>query len=274
MIGKIAFIGAGAMAEAIISGIVEGNIMEAKDITVTNRSNQERLTELNKCYGVEVTQDKEAMINHADIIVLSMKPNDVATAIKPIKGFIKPNQLIISVIAGITTDQLLEVFGIDVAIVRAMPNTSAFIGKSATAITPGVHTTKQQLEISELLFKTIGMCIVIEEKDMHTVTSISGSGPAYIYYLVEAMEEAAIESGLDKDVAHAFITQTIIGAGEMLKQTDKPTQTLRREITSPSGTTEAGLKALMDHNFKDAVHACVKSARTRSIELSAEVFKQ
>lgn len=274
MLKKVSFIGAGSMSEAIIAGIIKSNFLNPTQVFVTNRTNKERLNRLHKQYGVQVTHDKEAVILGADIIVLSMKPADVMSAIDPIKKYIKPNQLIISVIAGISTDYLLTLFDKEVPIIRVMPNTSASIGFSATAIATGKNVSDQQLELSESLFKTIGTTKTIEEDDMHVVTGISGSGPAYVYYLVEAMEKAAIEAGLDKDVAQSLITQTIIGAGEMLKQSGKSAQTLREEITSPSGTTEAGLKTLATYDFKEAVIACVNSAKDRSKELGEKITKQ
>lgn len=274
MLKKIAFIGAGSMSEAIIAGIIKSNFLNPAQVFVTNRTNKERLETLHKRYNVQVSHDQESVILGADIVVLSMKPADVTSAVDSIRKYIKPNQLIISVIAGISTSYLLTLFDQEVPVVRVMPNTSASIGFSATAIAGGKNVSDQQLTLSESLFKTIGTTKMIEEDDMHTVTGISGSGPAYVYYLVEAMEEAAIEAGLHKDVAQSLITQTIIGAGEMLKHSGKTAQTLRKEITSPSGTTEAGLKTLAAYDFKEAVIACVNSAKDRSKELGEKITKQ
>jgi len=267
MVNKIAFIGAGSMAEAIFSGIISSNFIQADKIFVTNRANQERLNELHKKYQVQCIHDKEKVIHNADVIVLSMKPTDVESAIVPIKKHIKSNQLIISVIAGISTDHLSELIGENSPIIRVMPNTSASIGFSATAIARGKEVTEEHIEITESLFQTIGTTVLIDEEDMHTVTAISGSGPAYVYYLVEAMEKAATEAGLDQDIAKSLITQTLLGAGKMLQHSGKSAQTLRENITSPAGTTEAGIKTLAKYDFEEAVIACVKSARNRSIEL-------
>ncbi len=270
MVNKIAFIGAGSMAEAIISGMTNSNFVQANKIFVTNRANQVRLNELHKQYQVQCTHDKEKVIADADVIVLSMKPADVKSAIDPIKRYIKPNQLIISVIAGISTDDLSTLIDKNVSVIRAMPNTSASIGFSATAIAKGKRVTVEQIKLAKSLFQTIGTTAIIEEKDMHTVTAISGSGPAYVYYLVEAMEKAAIEAGLDQEIAKSLITQTILGAGEMLKHSGKSAELLRKEITSPSGTTEAGIKTLAKYDFEKAVKECVESARNRSIELGGK----
>lgn len=264
---KIAFIGAGSMAEAIISGMISKEFIENKQIWVTNKDNQARLTEIKEKHGVSISQEKEAVLSGAEVIILSTKPYDVENAIKSITPYLTENQLLMSVIAGVSTAQITEMIGKDVPVVRAMPNTSASIGYSATAISQGEFASKEDMMIAERLFTSIGTVNVVKEAQMHIVTGISGSGPAYIYYLVEAMEEAAIQEGLDSVTAIELITQTIIGAGMMLNTSDLPVDVLRENVTSPKGTTEAGLKALAEHDFKEAVIACVKSATNRSKEL-------
>lgn len=267
MLKKISFVGAGSMAESIIAGIVNEKHLRPDQIFVTNKDNKERLERLSERYHVQCTTDREAAITDADVIVLSMKPHDLNPAIEAIKMHIRPNQVIISVLAGVSIDYISSIVGQDVPVVRAMPNTSASIGFSATAIARDNVVTDEQLDAIVSLFDTIGTTTVIDEKDMHTVTGLSGSGPAYIYYLAEAMEEVAVKSGLDKEVAKALIMQTIIGAGKMLKRSGEPAEVLRKKITSPNGTTQAGLETLDELNFQEAIIACVKSARVRSIEL-------
>jgi pyrroline-5-carboxylate reductase len=264
---KVAFIGAGAMAEAIISGIIYKNILRSGQITVANKNNHERLKRLVEKYQIQSMKNKALQVNEADIIVLSTKPYDLKEAIRSVKAYIRPEQLIISVIAGISTDEITAFIGKDNPVIRAMPNTSASIGFSATALSAGNHASLNHVNEAEKLFTGIGDTAIVDEKDMHIVTGISGSGPAYFYYMVEAMEEAAIESGLNKDTARLLITQTIIGAGEMLKKSDEPAAALRRKIMSPAGTTEAGINTLDKNNFKQIILDCVKSARNRSIEL-------
>ncbi|ASN03779.1 pyrroline-5-carboxylate reductase [Virgibacillus necropolis] len=267
MLRKISFVGAGSMAESIIAGIVKEKNLHPDQIFVTNKDNKDRLERLKNRYHVQCTTDKEAAITGADIVVLSMKPHDLMAAVEAMKMHIKPNQVIVSVLAGVSIDYISSIVGRDVPVVRAMPNTSASIGFSATAIARDNKVSDEQLNAILSLFGTVGTTTVIEEKDMHTVTGLSGSGPAYIYYLAEAMEEVAVKSGLDKEVAKSLIMQTIIGAGEMLKRSGEPAEVLRKKITSPNGTTQAGLKTLDELNFQEAVIEGVKSARDRSIEL-------
>lgn len=267
MVNKVAFIGAGSMAEAIISGMINSNFIQADKVFVTNRANQERLKELHNHYQIQCTHDKEKVLEAADIIILSMKPADVESGIDPIKRYIKPNQLIISVIAGISTDYLSSLIGKNIPIIRVMPNTSASIGFSATALSKGQNVSDHHIKMAESLLQTIGTTVIVAEEDMHTVTAISGSGPAYVYYLVEAMEKAAVEAGLDQNIAKSLISQTILGAGEMLQQSGESASTLRKRITSPAGTTEAGIKTLARYEFEKAIIECVKSASNRSVEL-------
>lgn len=264
---KIAFIGAGSMAEAIISGILQQKLITEEQIYVTNKSDIERLKSLHERYNVITDVDKARVIKGAKIVVLSMKPQDVEEAAKDIKPFINEDQLIISVIAGVPTDRIQNLLEKEIPIVRAMPNTSASIGMSGTAISQGRLAKDQHMQIAKQLFDTIGLTVVVAEEDMHIVTAISGSGPAYIYFLVEAMEEAAVEAGFARETAHKLIVQMIKGASDMLKTSHKSAKQLREEITSPQGTTEAGLKMLEKYNFQEALKACVNHARDRSIEL-------
>lgn len=270
MFNKVAFIGAGSMAEAIISGMLTTSFLQSEQIAVMNKNNQERLNRLARCYGVQCSAVKAEVLDGADIIILSMKPSDIKAAVASIKDDVQVEQLVVSVVAGVSTDDIASLFDRAVPVVRAMPNTSASIGYSATAITKGKHATEDHVLESASLFDTIGTTTIVREADMHTVTGISGSGPAYFYYMVEALEKVAVESGLDREVAEELITQTVIGAGEMLKHSGKSAASLRENITSPNGTTQAGVETLAKHDFESIIKECVSNARKRSMELGGE----
>ncbi|AGT32648.1 pyrroline-5-carboxylate reductase [Geobacillus genomosp. 3] len=263
---SIAFIGAGSMAEALIAGMTK-TFCHPEQIVVTNRQNRARLGELERTYGVRAAQNVHLAVERADIVILAMKPKDVAEAMAAVAPAIRPNQLILSLLAGVTTETIEQLAGRDVAVVRAMPNTSAAVGLSATAIAGGRFASEQHLETAKQLFETVGIVTVVPERDLHAVTGLSGSGPAYVYYLVEAMEKAAADIGLERNVAKTLILQTIIGAAEMLKASDKHPSVLRREVTSPGGTTEAGIGVLEQYRFQEAIAACIRRAATRSEEL-------
>ncbi|HHY72230.1 MAG TPA: pyrroline-5-carboxylate reductase [Bacillus bacterium] len=265
------FIGAGSMAEAMVAGMLKSKLFEKKQVIVTNRSDTERLQYFKQQYGVYGTHNQAEALKNADVIILAMKPKDVAVALDEIKPYITEKQLLISVIAGVSTKSMEDLLGIHIPIIRAMPNTSATIGQSATAISQGTYANEGHETIAETLFLTIGTVSIVNEEDLHAVTGLSGSGPAYIYYLVEAMEKAAVDLGLAKDVSKELILQTLIGAAEMLKSSPKQPATLRKEVMSPGGTTEAGLKVLEQYNYQEAMIQCIKRAATRSQELGVEI---
>ena len=267
MVKQVTFIGAGSMAEAIIAGMINKQFLTKEQIIVTNKENEERLAELEAKYGVVTTQDKEKALQDAELVIFATKPYDLEPAIDDVKPFVKKDQLILSVIAGISTDFISDKLAQDVAVIRTMPNTSATIGYSATAIAKGKYANDAHIDVAKEVFSAIGVVSVVEEDQMHIVTGISGSGPAYIYYLVEAMEKAAMDHGLDQTTAKQLITQTVIGAGHMLEKVAEPVATLRENVTSPNGTTAAGIDTLASYDFQKAVESCVANATKRSREL-------
>ncbi|MGZ0086235.1 pyrroline-5-carboxylate reductase ProI [Caldibacillus thermoamylovorans] len=267
----IALIGAGSMAEALIAGMTKA-FCRPTDVIVANRQNRARLEELARRYGVRVAPSVREAAEQADIIVLAMKPKDVVEAMHTIAPALGAAPLILSLLAGVTTETIERLAGRAIPVVRAMPNTSAAVGLSATAIAGGRFAAKEHLEVAKQLFETVGIVAVVPERDLHAVTGLSGSGPAYVYYLVEAMEKAASDIGLEPDVAKPLILQTIIGAAEMLKASDKHPSVLRREVTSPGGTTEAGIGVLEQYRFQEAVIACIRRATARSEELGSALL--
>ena len=268
---KIAFIGAGAMAEAIISGITSRKDFDASNVTAINRSNQERRTFLNQTYGISTTTDYQSLLQDANIVFLAVKPKDILQALSDIKHYIKKDMLIISVIAGVSISSIETILQQKVAIIRTMPNTSATIGKSATAITSNEYVTNEQLQSATSLLQTIGKVTIVNEEQLDAVTGLSGSGPAYIYYFIEAMEAAAEQLGLEKEAAKELIVQTVIGAAEMLQHSPKTPAQLRTEVTSPGGTTEAGLKVLQERDIQKAFIDCVVAASRQSEQLGQKL---
>ncbi|MBP2240783.1 pyrroline-5-carboxylate reductase [Cytobacillus eiseniae] len=268
---KLAIIGAGSMAEALLSGIVKNKLMDSKQIWMTNKADHEKLIALQNQYGVQTTYDLEAIFQDVDAVILAVKPKDAAEAISYIKSYLKEGLLLISVMAGVGIQTIEKLVDPSLAIVRAMPNTSAAIGKSATALAINTKVSPTQLELSLNIFKTVGLTTTVQEDQLDAVTGLSGSGPAYIYYLAEAMEKSAIDSGLEKDVAKELIIQTLIGAAEMLAKSKKEPEQLRKEVTSPGGTTEAGLKILETYRVQHAFIDCIKEATAQSKRLGEHI---
>ncbi|ART77056.1 pyrroline-5-carboxylate reductase [Sutcliffiella horikoshii] len=271
---KIAFIGAGSMAEAIIAGLLKQGICAKEDITVTNKQDQQRLESLKDKYGVTIMENKEAAVKGANVIFLAMKPKDAKDGIQAIKSYVTKEQLIVSVLAGISTDVIQDLFEQELRVIRSMPNTSAAIGLSATAIAKGSLATESDLTLVQSLFSAIGLCTIVEEDQLHAVTGVSGSGPAYIYYIAEAMEKAALAQGLDTEVAKKLVSQTLLGAAHMLQETDKDAEVLRREVTSPGGTTQRGISVLDDWKVSEAFENCIKGATERSREMGEELAEK
>lgn len=263
---KIVFIGAGSMAEALIHGWINKEVVEAKNIYIKNRSNLERLQELKKSYGVHILENIEDL-NDADLVILAMKPKDAKAACESIAPYLSENTAILSVLAGISIESIENVLGAR-PIARVMPNTSATIGMAASGIAFNQFVNEQQKSMYLQMLEAVGIVIEVEEDKLHAVTALSGSGPAYIYYLLEAWENIGTEFGLSKEMVRKLMVQTLAGAASMLQTVQEEPCVLRQKVTSPGGTTEAGIKALEQYRFNEAVYACVKSAEARSRELA------
>ncbi|KKB36217.1 pyrroline-5-carboxylate reductase [Bacillus thermotolerans] len=264
---KTAFIGAGSMAEAVITGAISSGALAADQIHVINKCNKERLEELKSRYGIHTSYDTAEILKDSHIVVLATKPKDAKDAIQKVKKHLSPSALIISLMAGVTIDFIAHETSASHAIIRAMPNTSATIGKSATAIALNEHVTEEQKMTALALFSSIGLTKIVKEEQLDAVTGLSGSGPAYIYYVAEAMEQAAEEIGLEKEVAKPLIIQTLLGAAEMLSATDGEAEQLRKAVMSPGGTTEAGIHILENKEVKQAFVRCITEATAQSKRL-------
>lgn len=264
----IVFVGAGSMAEAIIAGMVVRNTEDAKRIYVMNKSDDDRLDYMQGRYGISIVCPERKALKFADMIVLATKPKDIRQAMAEIAPHLNDHTAALSVIAGTPIKTIEQGLGMR-PIARSMPNTSATIGKSASGIAMNSKVDQRCKDQYIQLLSSIGIVKEVREEDLHAVTALSGSGPAYVYYLVEALEEAAIDKGLSKEIARELIIQTLDGAASMLKMTGEDPITLRQNVTSPGGTTEAGLNALETRKFKQTIAECIDSAEGRSRELGA-----
>jgi pyrroline-5-carboxylate reductase len=264
---KIVIMGAGSIAEALISGMLANEFINSSHIWVTNRNDQSRLSFLQEKYQISSTYDMEKLLLGCEMVILAMKPKDAGLAMLRLGPYLTKSTLLVSILAGVSIQTLEDLSDRDQAIIRAMPNTSATIGKSATALAYNKNATPEQIKQAENMFKTIGLTKMIEEEQLDAVTGLSGSGPAYFYYLVEALEKSATEIGLDQCLAKELIVQTLLGTAEMLKQSKKTARELRREVTSPGGTTEAGIQILEKNQVQEAFIQCIKTATSQSQKL-------
>ncbi len=268
MFGKIAFIGAGNMAEAMIKGILSSGMAEPTNIYVTNKNNTQRLEKLNKKWGVIVSQNKKVVLQNAKIVVLVVKPQDMEQTLTEIKDLLTKDQLIISTAAGLSLDWFEKRLGTGYSLVRTMTNLPCQVKEGATAVTMGKNTGNSQRFIIDALFSSLGIVVHVKEDKIDTITGLSGSGPAYVYLMINAMAEAGEQSGLSKEVAFQLAVQTVFGAAKLVKETGIDSKKLVQLTSSKGGTTLAGLKELEKGGFREAVTAAVRSAAKRSKELS------
>ncbi|MCL2144285.1 MAG: pyrroline-5-carboxylate reductase [Endomicrobia bacterium] len=265
----IAFVGSGNMAQSIIGGIINAKpkLIEPEKI-ICNDIVPEKLDALKKKYGVSVSSDKNKAVSAADIIFLAVKPQNMPQILQEIKSFIKRKSLVISIAAGISTKFIEEILIKKIAVIRAMPNTPALAGLGATALCAGRFASADNLQTAKDIFGAVGISRIMAEDKIDAVTALSGSGPAYVFYLCELMRQTGESLGLDKETAKSFAVQTVYGAGEMLAKTGIDASALRENVTSPNGTTQAALEYFKSQNLSDIVRKAMEAAAQRSKELS------
>ena len=263
---RVSFIGGGNMAEALIKGLLNKKIATPEQVMVSE-PREERIHFLSNTYQMEVIANNQAAVQRAEIIVLAVKPQVMREVLQDISNVVTPDQLIISIAAGIPTAFIASHVGKDKRIIRAMPNTPAQIGMGAVALCNGGSATQVDLEVAQSLFNAIGVSVIVQEHHMDAVTGLSGSGPAYIFLLIEALTDGGVKMGLPRDIAQALILQTIIGAGRMVLETGEHPGKLKDMVTSPGGTTIAGLHVLEKKGVRGALIDAVAAATERSREL-------
>ena len=267
---SIGFIGAGNMAQAIIKGILEKNIFSASHV-FTSDINKEKLDSFAKHFGISVIQDNKELVKKSDIIVFSIKPQTSAEVLNEIKSISNlSSKIFVTIMAGKKIDFIKTILGKDVAVVRVMPNTPALLGKGMSVLSKdGSIKEKDFLEIKNI-FASIGEVLELPEDKMNIVTAISGSGPAYVYFLAECMIATAIKKGLTQAQAVLLVKQTLLGASSMLKHLDYDPKILRENVTSKGGTTEAAIKVFLEKNMALIIEEAITAAKKRSRELSEE----
>ena len=236
------------------------------DLIITERY-EERANELSQRYGVKSVSNAEAA-RQADTIVLAVKPQDMDVLLAELAPLVTPDRLIVTIAAGITTSAIERQLADGVPVVRVMPNTPALVGEAMSAVAAGAHASADHLERAEELFRPVGKVVRLPESQLDAVTALSGSGPAYVFYLVEAMTDAGILLGLPRAVAHELIVQTVYGAAVMLRETGEHPVALREAVTSPAGTTIAAIRELENHGVRAAFLSALEAARDRSRELA------
>ena len=266
---NIGLIGCGRMGSALIGGIAKSGITASGDILVYDPE-PESVARLVAGAQVNAASDNLDLAKRSQTILLAVKPQYVTLVLEEIAPAITSNHLLISIAAGVTLAKMEASCPAGTRVIRAMPNTPALIGLGATGIAPGSHATDQDLQLAQQLLQSVGMVSITEEAQLDAVTGLSGSGPAYVYTFIESLAMQAEKEGLPLDEALKLATRTVIGAAQMVEQTGMSPRELVNQVTSPGGTTLAGLAALTEHGFEKSIAAGVHAASERSRELAGE----
>lgn len=264
---NLAFIGGGNMAAALIQGVLSGG-GRAPDSVAATDVRPEALRELTQKHGIRSFETNAEACGWADVIVMAVKPQVMPSVLREIAGPSTQGKLVISIAAGLSIARISELLAGHPRVVRAMPNTPALVGAGATAIAGGPGALVSDLDTAEALLKTTGLVVRTDEKLMDAVTGLSGSGPAYAFIAIEALSDAGVRAGLARDVATRLAAQTLLGAAKLVIESGEHPGKLKDMVTSPAGTTIAGVAALEAAGFRHALHAAVAAAVARSKELA------
>ena len=264
----VGFIGAGALTEALIGGLRNAGL-PGERIWVNSRSDNPRL-ERYRQQGMKPTADKAELAAAADTLILAVKPKDAAGALAELRDVVRPQHRIVSCMAGISTAYIEGALGDRPRVVRAMPNLGSAVRASATAVSAGRFTDRDDLDAAKDLLVAVGPVFEVDEDRMDAVTAVAGSGPAYVYYLMEAMAEAAGDLGLPTPVARAMIAQTVFGAARLALESERPPSELREAVSSPGGTTVAGIGVLDAAATRQVMRTAIQRAAERSRELGRQ----
>ncbi len=266
-LGKtIAFLGAGNMAEALVKGLLRGHVAEPREIVCADRR-AERGPELVQRYGVQFTPSNVEAARRADVVVLSVKPQIMSGVLAEIAPALDDRKLVISIAAGVPVAAIERKLGHGVRVVRTMPNTPALVGAGATALCAGAHATAEDLRQARALFDAVGRTVEVDESQLDAVTGLSGSGPAYVFLVIEALSDAGVKMGLPRATSLDLAAQTVLGSAKLLLETGEHPGRLKDQVTSPGGTTIAGVHALEAGGLRTTLIDAVEAATRRSQEL-------
>ena len=263
----IAVIGAGHMAGALIGGMIKSKLVPARSIVAARRS-PEALAELQKKWGVRTSTDNKKAVAGAGIVILAVKPQMAKKVLGELAGHISKDQLVISVMAGITTASISKALRANGPVVRAMPNTPCLVDAGATAIAAGEHAGERELKLAEAVFGAVGLAVTLPESALDAVTGLSGSGPVYIYMVIEAMIDGGVKMGIPRAIAAKLAAQTVFGAAKLVIETGKHPAVLKDEVTTPGGTAITAIHVLESKGLRSVLIDGVEAATKRSQELS------
>jgi pyrroline-5-carboxylate reductase len=263
---KIAFLGGGNMAEALIKGLIAAGTADPKQIQVTDLS-ADRTAHLKNTYGITIQKSNADAAREADVIILCVKPQVMERVLAGITPAVDAKKLVISIAAGIAIGRIEKALNEHSRVVRVMPNTPALVLAGAAALAGGKNATSEDLALAQSIFNSVGKAVVVEEKLMDAVTGLSGSGPAYVFMIIDALSDAGVKAGLPRPLALELAAQTVYGSAKMVLETKEHPGKLRDMVTSPGGTTIEGLHALEKGKLRATLMNAVEAATARSKEL-------
>jgi len=263
----VAVIGAGNIGSALLGGLLRKGEIDPQRVRATRR-NSAALDLLKERFpGIKTGTDNIEAVKGASIVILAIKPQNAAEVMSEIAGSLEPNALVISTLAGVTTESIARVLGDGVAVIRTMPNTPALVDEGATALAAGERASETHLELAERIFEAVGMVEIVPEYLMDAVTGLSGSGPAYVYMVIEALTDGGVKQGLTRPTALRLAAQTVYGAAKLVIETGRHPAILRDEVTTPGGTAIAAVAELESHGLRTMLINAVATATRRSEEL-------
>jgi pyrroline-5-carboxylate reductase len=263
---RVAVLGAGKMGGILLQAFLDSGLFAPEQIVATV-AHEGRAKALSLQYGVTVTTDNVVAVTGADVVLLGVKPQQMGDVVRHIAGALTPGTLLISVAASVKTSVIEEAAGAGSCVIRSMPNTPAKVGAGVTALCRGAHATDAQMELAQKIFETVGRAVVVDEKHMDAVTGLSGSGPAFLYIIIEALAEAGVNVGLPRDVATLLAAQTTYGAAKMVLETGSHPALLKDEVTTPAGCTVDGILELEEGGLRVTLIKAVKRATERAKQL-------
>lgn len=265
---KLGIIGAGNMGEALIRGLVRSKALKPSQISIFD-VDEKKCASIAIKYKIKKADSNEGLTKDSDIFIIAVKPQNIDLVLHELAVEMNARKLAISIAAGVRTSRIESHFKKGCPVIRVMPNTPALVGEAISSVTGGRFAKAHHLEIADAIFRSVGEVVYIKDEGLiDLVTAISGSGPAYFFYLIESLIDAAVELGMKEDVALSLVSQTALGSAKLLKQTGHSVVELRRRVTSKGGTTEAALKVLEEHEIKGIIEKAIRAALKRSKELS------
>jgi pyrroline-5-carboxylate reductase len=270
---KIGFLGGGNMAAALVKGLLHAKVVPPEQIIVSDVKS-ERLAHLRETHGVKTTQDNHELVKFADVVVLAVKPQVFDKVLDSVGADFRGDQLLVSVAAGVPVSAMESRLPANARVVRSMPNTPATVDAGATAIAAGSHATDHDLEIARELFAAVGRVVTLDESLLDAVTGLSGSGPAYVMLMIEALADGGVKVGLHRDTALLLAAQTVFGSAKLLLETGEHPGRLKDMVTSPGGTAIAGLHTLESGGLRRTLIDAVEAATKRAVELGEQMSRK